>query len=192
MSIQALLTDHEVAEALGVTPQHIRANTDSFETEIATETSKNGRNRRMYKLGSLPPDAQIEWARRNNVIAMTPASAPGQLALSLTVPVGPNLSEEDRIEVEKRYRMIEPLIRPDQFVAIWAQHKNSRVAVIDWLAKQHKTKRRIHGWRRGVAADCRLSFQKIVPTRVSPRFSTARLSISSSPRRFRNTAHTAS
>ena len=145
----APLQTRDVADMFGVSERHARRLGSGRVVHDG-----DGIVRRKYDLASLPPDIQVQWAQRNNVIPMTPAGAPGQLALSLTVPVGPNLSEEDRIEVEKRYRVIEPLIKPDQFVAIWAQHKNSRVAVIDWLAKQHKTKRRtlytwLAAWRQG-------------------------------------------
>jgi hypothetical protein len=143
MSAKALLKTSEVAEILGVTEQHARR----ISTAAAVFEVKNGVRQRVYEVADLSPEAQVKWAQRDNVVAMTPATAPGQLALSLTVPTGPNLSPEDRLEVDKRYRVIEPLLRPEAFQAIWAQNKNSRVKVIDWLAKQHKTKRRtIYNW----------------------------------------------
>ncbi|HWE50505.1 MAG TPA: hypothetical protein VG273_11970 [Bryobacteraceae bacterium] len=138
MAGKALLRTSEVAEALGVSERHARRISPG---QIAAT------GRRETELKDLPPDAQLEWSRRNKVVAMSPKAAPGQLALSLTVPTGPNLSPEDRIEVDKRYRVIEPLLKPEGFVSIWAQNKNSRVKVIDWLAKQHKTKRRtVYNW----------------------------------------------
>src|SRR5579859_6795166 len=122
---QRALSSREVADAVGISERHAR--------RIAPSTLVHER-RREYELSSLPPDAQMEWAKRDNVVQLTPASAPGQMALSLSAPIGPNLSEEDRYEAEKRYRIIEPLIKPDQFRALWAQHKGRKVELIDWLA----------------------------------------------------------
>jgi len=142
MANRALVTK-EVAEALGVSDRHARRLVDS---ELKVDASQRGVHRQ-YNPADLPPDAQLAWSRRNNVIPMSPASAPGQLALALTVSTGPNLSEEDRVVVDKRFSIIEPLLKPEAFTAIWAQNANSRVKVIDWLAKQHKTKRRtIYNW----------------------------------------------
>ena len=80
MSAPALLTDKEVAEVLEVSPRQVRARAEEFRTELAGAPSRNGVHRRLYHAGSLPPDAQAKWARGNNVIAFTPASAPGQMA----------------------------------------------------------------------------------------------------------------
>jgi len=142
MASRALST-REVADAIEVSERHARR---IIPAELKVDASQRGLHRE-YTPASLPPDAQVKWARSNNVIAMTPAGAPGQMALSLTVPTGPNLSAEDREAAEKRYKVIEPLIRPEAFPAIWAQNANSRVKVIDFLAKQHQTKRRtIYNW----------------------------------------------
>lgn len=139
MPTKALAT-REVADVLGISERHTRRVVDGT---IPPE----GPRRRQYDVASLPPEAQAEWARRDNVIPMSPASAPGQLALALTVSTGPNLSEADRIVAESRFKVIEPIIRAEKFIAIWAQNGNSRLKVIDWLAKQHKTKRRtIYNW----------------------------------------------
>ena len=139
--MKAVLKTSDIAELLDISPQYARR------TVPGENVSSAGGKTKIYDLASLTPDAQVAWAQRNKVVPINPASAPGQMALSLTVPVGPNLSEEDRIAVEARYKVIEPLLRPEAFGAIWAQNTNSRVKVIDWLAKQHKTKRRtIYNW----------------------------------------------
>lgn len=147
MSSRALLTTNETAAVLGVHPGHVRKIADTLRSERAPETLRNGVAPRMFDVASLPPDAQARWAQMNKVVQLTPAASPGQLALSLTVPTGPNLSDEDRIAVEARYRVIEPLIARERFLSIWAQNHNSKLEVIDWLAKQHKTARRtIYNW----------------------------------------------
>lgn len=141
MSSPALISTREVAQVLGVSDRHARRLT-SAEIEV-TPTGIARRNH----LHSLPPEAQARWAQMDKVVPLTTASAPGQMALSLTVPTGPNLSDADRIEVEKRYRIIEPLIARDRFASIWATHNNSKLDVLDWLARQHKVGRRtIYTW----------------------------------------------
>ncbi len=101
-----------------------------------------------FDLAKLPPEAQEKWARKQNVIQMTtPAAAPGQLALALTLPQGPNLSDSDRAEAEKRYTVIEPLIKPEKYALLYIQHRHSKVAVVNYLAAQHNTKpRTVYHW----------------------------------------------
>lgn len=56
-------------------------------------------------------------------------------------------SEENRVRVEMRYRVIEPVLNPHNFKGIWVRNRNSRVKVIDWLARRHKVSRRsIYNW----------------------------------------------
>ncbi len=107
--------------------------------------------RGQYKLTSLAPAAQQAWAegQKRKVIELVPAAktAPGQLALALTVPVGPNLSAGDREEAERRYRVIEPLVTPEKCQAIWQAHGNRKGDLVAWLAEQHQTApRTIYHW----------------------------------------------
>ncbi len=86
-------------------------------------------------------------ARANVIELARPDGAPGQLALGLTAPQGPNLSAEDRAEAERRYRVIEPLVTPERFRGLWAQAKGRRGALIALLAREHKTAARtIYHW----------------------------------------------
>jgi transposase len=137
----AVLTTPEAAAILGVSERHARR---VFQSEV--QTTPAGRQR-IGNVADLPPDAQAHWAQMDKVVPMTPRASGAQMALSLNVPVGPNLSDSDRIEAERRYRAIEPLIARDRFLSVWAQHHDSKVEVIDFLAKAHKTARRtIYGW----------------------------------------------
>ena len=74
-------------------------------------------------------------------------------SLALTVPTGPNLSPEDRIEAQRRFDIIEPLIDRDKFALLYTQHP--RVSQIyAYLAKQHKVKTRtlyrwLQAWKAG-------------------------------------------
>ncbi|HEX4311920.1 MAG TPA: hypothetical protein VHZ25_17955 [Acidobacteriaceae bacterium] len=142
MAAKALLT-RDVAAALEVSDRHARRLSSG---ELKVDASARAVHLQ-HNPADLPPDAQVRWARGTNVIPMTPGAGNGQMALALTVPLGPNLSEADRIACESRYKVIEPLLKRDAFPAVWSQGNQSKVKVIDWLAKQHKTKRRtIYNW----------------------------------------------
>jgi hypothetical protein len=94
-----------------------------------------------------PPAQLSEYAARAGtalqIVDLSPAS---QLALNLTRPLGPNLSEEDRLEVDRRLKILEPLINRGAYPLMWLQH--TRVGgVIDFLSKQHSvTRRSIYRW----------------------------------------------
>jgi len=78
------------------------------------------------------------------------AVVPKQLGLQLTAPIGPNLSEEDRKEAERRYRIIEPLVEPGRFAGLWAQAGGGRLAAVGYLARQHQIgERTIYRWLKG-------------------------------------------
>lgn len=80
------------------------------------------------------------------VIQMTPAvrPEPQQLALSIIAPpVGPNLSDADRAEAERRYGVIEPLLNRDKYLLLHP----TRAGMIDWLVQSHSVKRAtIYSW----------------------------------------------
>ena len=90
----------------------------------------------------MPLEAQRLFPSRGKVMELTPASLPdlGQMTLALTAPCGPNLSIADRIEAERRYSVIEPLLQPDRYPLLYTQH-GSKGAVVEWLGRQHKVKR---------------------------------------------------
>jgi len=127
----------EVVGLLGVSPQYAR--------RIVGRVGADGK--KTYSLAELPVEVQKQWAEGQKVVQLPSGGAAGQMALSLTAAVGPNLSPADRAEAEKRYRVIEPLLRPDSYQTVWGTCGGSRVAVIDWLASQHGTARRtIYTW----------------------------------------------
>ncbi len=141
-SVPVTVSTREIATTLGISERHARR----VHKGVLT-TDAMGR-RRETPLSALSPEVQARWAQMNKVVSMTPASGPpGQLALSLQQPIGPNLSEGDRAEAERRYRIIEPIICRDRFVALWATYQNSKALLIDSLAAQHKVGRRtIYTW----------------------------------------------
>jgi len=127
------LTKQEVAEATGYTPRWVEKHAEELRGE-------DGR----FDLAKLPPEAQARWAAQSKVVEMVPS---GQLALSLTVPSAPNLSDEDRAEAEKRFAVIEPLVKPDKYAMLWVQHRQSKVAMVEYLMQAHQVKRRtIYHW----------------------------------------------
>ena len=72
---------------------------------------------------------------------------PGQIAVSLTAPIGVNLSEEDMAAAEKRFAIIEPLISPEKHRRLWLQFEQRRSKVVRFLAGQHNTtERTIYRW----------------------------------------------
>jgi len=97
---------------------------------------------------ALPADLQRAWAAKDKVVELIPTPAtPGQLALALTVPQGPNLTVEDRAQAEARYAVIEPLIAPERAQQWWLLAQGRKTDLIDLLAKEHKTApRSIHRW----------------------------------------------
>ena len=151
MSYRALLTKREVAPLIGRSERWIDLHAAQFVTQAADRKARNGRAPTLIHVSSLPPEAQRAWAVKQGekVVELMPAatSAPGQLALALTVPTGPNLSPEDRAEAERRYTVIEPLVAPEKYAALWLSHANRKLALVEWLAGQHKTAARtIYHW----------------------------------------------
>src|ERR1035437_9744058 len=51
-------------------------------------------------------------------------------------------SVEDRAEAEKRFAIIEPLVSPEKFPAIWQQGGGRKLAVVEQLAAEHRCKAR--------------------------------------------------
>jgi transposase len=144
--MKALLPEQEVAELLGRSTRTVRRRAGEFMTQPAAEAARNGRKPRMYDLGSLPPEAALDWAEREKQNVVPIVAPPGQLALGLTAPEGPNLSVEDRAQAERRFRVIEPLIRPERYAALWAQYKR-KGTLIAVLAKENNTKpRTVYHW----------------------------------------------
>jgi transposase len=146
--MRSLLTEREVAELLECAPRSVRRK--QLATEPAGEKARNGKSARVYHVSSLPAEVQRAWGerQRQKVVEMVPAlPGDGQLTLSLTAPAGPNLSAEERAEAEKRYAVIEPLVKPEKYAALWAQAKGSKCALVEILARQHgRPARTIYHW----------------------------------------------
>ncbi len=116
--------------------------------DLMRVSERTVRRRAISTVADLPPDAQVEWAARaQHKVVNIGEAAPGQLALSLTVPVGPNLSEEDREQAMARYRIIEPVLKPDEFPGLWGQCGNRKLQVVELLARENGTKTRtVYHW----------------------------------------------
>jgi len=103
----------------------------------------------MHTVADLPPEAQARWAAAERQEPVEIAPAPGQLALALTAPAGPNLSDVDREEAEARYRIIAPVIESHRYVQLWREC-GSRNAVMARLAEKHQVAARtLYRWARG-------------------------------------------
>ena len=138
------LSKTEVAELVARSTKWVDRN---VATAKPAGIGRNGRPVPQYDLSALPADAQRAWAerQRTNVVEMAPAD-PGQLALALTMPVGPNLSEEDRAEAERRFGVIEPLIHPERYPLLQVQYP-TKGALIGYLSLAHQAKpRTIYHW----------------------------------------------
>ena len=142
MPASNLLSKSEAADVLGVSERTVARNLDATPAGKA----RNGRAVPGYDIANLPADAQKAWAERWKVIELPIGGAPGQLALALTQPVGPNLSEEDRVEAEKRYHAIEALLERDRYPLLWAQYR-TKGAMVQYLCKAHATRpRTLYNW----------------------------------------------
>jgi len=132
MTSAAVLPVAEVAELLELSERSVQLQA------AAGGLTRSSRGR--YDLASLPGDAAMEWAGRERQKVIELPATPGQMALDLSVPIGPNLSDGDRAEARRRFEIIEPLIAPDRFVGVWAQC-GSKMGVVDLLAGQHQVSR---------------------------------------------------
>jgi transposase InsO family protein len=145
--MRALLSVGEVGELIERSPRTVRR--ADFVTQPASEQSGNGKVANLYELASLSPDAQRGWAARQSKVVelLSVKPAAGQLALALTSPVGPNLSDEDKAEAQRRYQVIEALIEPDKYYLLWVECRRSKVALVKRLAELHSTRpRTIYHW----------------------------------------------
>ena len=146
----ALLTKQKVAELTGVSIRRVDPDLQPAEYE---QPERGGRPQPRYDLTALPAEVQQTWAeqQRSKVVELTPRD-PGQLALALTIPTGPNLSDEDRAEAERRFRVIEPLLEPDKFALLRIQYP-TKGALVEYLGQQHGVSTRsiynwLEGWKR--------------------------------------------
>jgi hypothetical protein len=139
VEVGVVLGQAEVAELLKVSGRSVQR------MVAAGKLTRSGRGR--YDLASLPVDAAMEWARRERRTAVELPSTPGQLALGLSLAIGPNLSDADLAEAERRCEILAPLISPDKFLGLWAACGERRMAVVDLLVSQHGVSRgTIYHW----------------------------------------------
>ncbi|HTX34341.1 MAG TPA: transposase [Bryobacteraceae bacterium] len=143
----ALLTKGQVAELAGKSTKWV----DRKREELQPAEGPAGRNGQpipLYDVAALPADVQQKWARaekRQKVVEL-PGTPSGQLALALTTPVGPNLSQEDLAEANRRFGVIEPLIDQEKYGLLYAQYPRMS-QVMEYLAKAHGVKvRTIYRW----------------------------------------------
>jgi transposase InsO family protein len=155
MAGAALLTEEQVAELAEKSTSWVRHNRELI-PPTGGGIARNGKAVPLYNVSALPADLQQRWARTQmrKVVEMLPAKdtgdkiapdgaraggattgAPGQMALALTAPVGPNLSDEDRAEAERRFRAIEPLVNPEKFPLLMVQFPRKR-DLLPFLAQQ--------------------------------------------------------
>ena len=137
------LTKHEAAVLADRSPRWVEQHLSG----TAIGTARNGRADKRYDVSQLTPEVQLTWAAEHKVIPFAPASAdPGQLALALTMPVGPNLSTADRAQAEHRFGVIEPILNPDKFPLLQVQCK-TKADLVAYLCTQHDIKpRTIYTW----------------------------------------------
>jgi transposase InsO family protein len=77
-----------------------------------------------------------------------------QLPLALASPSGPSLSEQERSDAERRFRVIEPLTNRDKFRLLWAECGSRAGKVVDFLSKQHGIPRRtLYFWQQRFDAE---------------------------------------
>jgi transposase InsO family protein len=147
----ALLTRDEVAEISGMSESTIKRQDDALQPAEGP-VGRNGKPVPLYDVAALPADVQAKWAgtEQRKVVEIAPAEG-GQLALALTVPVGPNLSDEDRAEATWRFGVIEALVNREKFPMLHAQYPQTK-DLLPVLAAMHSrpgraiTTRTIYRW----------------------------------------------
>lgn len=138
------LRKSEVAELVGRSERWVEQN---MRASRSLGVAKNGREIPGYDLATLPAEAQAAWTRQEKVIELPSLQSAGQIALALTLPQGPNLSDADREEAQRRFAAIEPLVSPDKYPLLWTTQRQSKLAVVNYLAEQHGAKQRtIYHW----------------------------------------------
>jgi hypothetical protein len=142
-----VVTKEEAGSLMGRSQRWVEQNTTLFSTSPLGDAG-NGRPAVGVEVESLPSEAQRRYVERaENALELNPSDSPGQLALSLTFPSGMNLSTADQQEAERRYVIIEPLVKSEAFQPLWAQFGQSKTEVVQFLASQHKTTpRTIRRW----------------------------------------------
>ena len=152
MSRSNLLTKQEVAELAGRSERTIER---TLEPAMPGAIGRNGKPEPLYDLAALPVEVQAKWAatEQRRVVEIAPAEESNQLALALTIPVGPNLSAADRVEATRRFGVIEALVDRDKYGMLWAQYPRT-ADMLTYLAQAHQVKDRtiyrwLQAWKKG-------------------------------------------
>ena len=148
MSRSNLLTRPEVMEISGISESTVKRTLEPFEGPVG----RNGKPVPMYDLAELPADVQQRWAQteQRKVVEIVPGNS-AQMTLALTVPVGPNLSDEDRLEASRRFGVIEALVDREKYHLLHVQYPRMG-DLLPYLAKLHSkpgnaiTVRTIYRW----------------------------------------------
>ena len=151
------LTKREVMEIAGVSADTVERRAEELQP-AAGPVGRNGKPEPVYDVARLPVEVQRKWAReqRRKVVQMAApaAGSDAQIVLDLTAPVGPNLSEEDRREADRRFAIIEPLVAPEKYPLLYAQYKR-QADLMAYLVAAHKAQpakkvrlsvRTLYGW----------------------------------------------
>jgi putative transposase len=137
-----------IREVMNLTSKSERSvQRDAADLECKLGDPTNGRPGRLVKVSSLPSEIQLRWAaaERRKVVEIAPGND-AQMALALTAPMGPNLSVEDRAEMDERFRVIEPLVDREKFPLFYTQYPLMRDRLA-YLARENKTpERTIYRW----------------------------------------------
>ena len=101
--------------------------------------AQNRRNRLVRRRGA--GGELRRSARRRRASPVLAAADPVDAGTGLSLPIGPKLSAGDKAEAIRKFGVVEPLISPGKFVALWAGCGGLKMAVMDLLAGQHQVSR---------------------------------------------------
>ena len=138
-----LLAKRDVVELSGLCERTIERTLAPYEGPAG----RNGKPVPLYALAELPADVQQRWARTEQrmVVEIVPGNE-AQLSLALTIPVGPNLSDADRLEASWRFGGIEALLDREKYHLLHVQYPRMG-ELLPYLAKLHAVKvRTIYRW----------------------------------------------
>jgi len=101
--------------------------------------AQNRRNRLVRRRGAGGELRRSAWRRRASPVLA--AADPVDAGTGLSLPIGPKLSAGDKAEAIRKFGVVEPLISPGKFAALWAGCGGRKMAVMDLLAGQHQVSR---------------------------------------------------
>jgi len=141
----ALLKETEVAALAGISPRSVRRRAWKLRAQLADQPARNGRRPRLYELESLDPQLQECYAQLSSDLE-TKSAAPA-VDLTLAPPLGSNLNPDDRAEAERRFQILQPLIKPEAHEQLWSENRHRRSRVIESMAMASGVSRRtLYAW----------------------------------------------